>query len=270
MEIYKKIRCLQCDGNLNNHMQCELCGVKFCVDKNNVWKFLIDREDNKEVEETYNLLGQLKESKHRISQYSMFLNYGIIDDCEYRGAQEASQKLIKRVSKNVEFEDKNVLEVGCGRGGNLCYVNYHFNPACTVGIDISYENVLFCNSKRLTSYFFQADAQNLPFKSNSFDIVLNIESALHYANILAFYNEVERVLCPNGIFIYVDIVKSDCIDTYINELRKRSLEVIEESDYSEMVLNSMQAQGLDKRVGNLFNHCEMYNSILRGEEKYIA
>lgn len=45
----------------------------------------------------------------------------------------------------------------------------------------------------------------MPFSSQSFDIILNVESSHLYTNINEFLNEVYRVLKPNGYFCWSDL-----------------------------------------------------------------
>ena len=43
-----------------------------------------------------------------------------------------------------DMRGKNLLELGCGRGGGLRYVINEFHPKLVTGIDISSENVKYC------------------------------------------------------------------------------------------------------------------------------
>jgi ubiquinone/menaquinone biosynthesis C-methylase UbiE len=53
--------------------------------------------------------------------------------------------------------------------------------------------------------FVQGNAENLPFADESFDAVLNIESANNYPQFRRFLAEVARVLRPGGHFLCADL-----------------------------------------------------------------
>ena len=52
------------------------------------------------------------------------------------------------------------------------------------------------------------DCENLPFAENSFDVVICCESFHHYPNPQDFFNNVYRVLRPNGRLILRDMTMS--------------------------------------------------------------
>lgn len=140
------------------------------------------------------------------------MNYG------YMGAEELpltpeqeperlSLQLYHHVCAPVEFQGKKVLEVGCGRGGGTAWITGALNPLQMIGLDFSMEAINLCQSRYGNSprlMFLQGDAEHLPFPDRSLDIVLNIESSHCYASRKAFFDEVRRVLKPEGHFLLAD------------------------------------------------------------------
>ena len=55
----------------------------------------------------------------------------------------------------------------------------------------------------------QGVAENLPFESSSFDVVVSRYSAHHWQDIHQAIKEIKRVLKPNGIFILIDTMSSN-------------------------------------------------------------
>ena len=45
-----------------------------------------------------------------------------------------------------DFDGKDLLEVGCGRGGNLYTIHQYYKPKSAVGVDLCKANVQFCYS----------------------------------------------------------------------------------------------------------------------------
>ncbi len=110
-------------------------------------------------------------------------------------------QLYDYVATGVPLRGKDVLEVGCGRGGGASYIARYLRPKKIVGVDIVPSAIQFAANQyagQSNLQFIPADALNLPFQENSFDAVINIESAHHYGDIDKFLEEVHRVLRPGG------------------------------------------------------------------------
>ncbi|UCF98405.1 MAG: class I SAM-dependent methyltransferase [Spirochaetaceae bacterium] len=105
-----------------------------------------------------------------------------------------------------------ILEVGCGNGVQTTYIHSKCGPAQTVGLDIHPQNVAVARAlaaKQNTDNieFFVGDAQDMqPLKDNFFDVVITIESAMHYPDKNRFLAEVSRVLKPGGTYLIADMV----------------------------------------------------------------
>ena len=112
-----------------------------------------------------------------------------------------SLQLYHHVATGVSLEGKDVLEVGCGRGGGASYIARYLHPRKMVGADIVVSAIRF-DEKHYAAQknlrFVTTDAHKLPFEADSFDAVVNIESAQHYKDVGRFLSEVHRVLKPGG------------------------------------------------------------------------
>jgi fatty-acid O-methyltransferase len=102
----------------------------------------------------------------------------------------------------VDLNGTKVLEVRCGHGGGASYIKRYLGPASHTGLDLNPSGIAF-GKKRHTLPgldFVQGDAQHLPFPDQSFDAVVNVESANYYPDQAAFFSEVARVLRPGRPF----------------------------------------------------------------------
>jgi len=106
---------------------------------------------------------------------------------------------------NLNFKNKNILEIGCGRGGGIKALNKYFNFNEIHACDLNEKNIEYCNNNNTDIKFKVSDAQNLNYPNNYFDIIINVESSYNYEDFSLFFNEVKRVLKPNGIFLYTDV-----------------------------------------------------------------
>lgn len=146
---------------------------------------------------------------------STFLNYGYLGPENARvtsqfgdsdPAYSTGAALYLAVVGKAHILNKDLLEIGCGRGYGAQLLREHGNAHAVMGIDISPENIRYARAKfegpRLS--FRVAEAERLPAPDGSFDAVVNIESSHCYTNQTGFLTEVRRVLRPAGHFLYAD------------------------------------------------------------------
>lgn len=142
----------------------------------------------------------------------IFMNYGYSKDNQKIELDEKDEKnrysiqLYHLVATGANITGKDILEVGCGRGGGLSYINRYLKPNFAIGIDLNKKAIKFCNKKYSSEKikFFQADAQKLNFEDNAFDVVINIESSHRYSRVDLFLSEVYRILKPGGVLLFAD------------------------------------------------------------------
>jgi len=160
------------------------------------------------------------------------------------------------------LRNKSLIEVGCGRGGCLKYIVREYAPKSTIGVDISQENINFCNETFMTTThqakpiqgdvrFVLGDSQKLTEALTHFsetedrritetaDVVMNVESSHCYPDLDAFFSGVSEALKDeNSVFLYTDF-------RYITEYGKvqqavrRHFEVIKEEDLTRNVFRSL-------------------------------
>ena len=91
-----------------------------------------------------------------------------------------------------EFMGRSLLDVGCGDGTML----NHIDCEEIVGLDISRAKIRLCvPNERLSQRgsFFEANAEHLPFKDDSFDLVLASEVIEHVTDPIRMVREIARV-----------------------------------------------------------------------------
>ncbi len=150
-------------------------------------------------------------------------------------------QLYDRVVTNNDLKEKDVLEVGSGRGGGASYIaRYHATKSYT-GMDISAGLINFCNGyyKIPGLKFTRGAAENQPFRENEFDIVINVESARCYANLNAFFREVNRVLKPSGHFLLADMMKKEEVKIMDEKLQQEGFHIETRANITENVINAL-------------------------------
>ena len=98
-----------------------------------------------------------------------------------------------------DIQGKSVLDIGVGSGffSRLCIQN----KAKTISLDFADAIIQYHRKTNPDFKLVQSDAQHLPFKNESFDIVLALDVIEHLYSALDFLNEVNRVLRKDGRLI---------------------------------------------------------------------
>ncbi len=178
----------------------------------------------------------------------VFMNYGYSKDNRKIELDENDEKnrysiqLYHLVATGAEIKGEDILEVGCGRGGGLSYINRTFAPNSAIGIDLNKKAIKFCNKKYLSEKikFFQSDAQKLNFEDNAFDVVINIESSHRYSKVDLFIGEVHRVLKPGGVFLFADFGDQEDLKKLNAHLKKLNFKHIKNEIITENVVESLK------------------------------
>ncbi|HBB32224.1 MAG TPA: hypothetical protein DDZ80_23710 [Cyanobacteria bacterium UBA8803] len=110
---------------------------------------------------------------------------------------------INALGLSPELNNKNILEVGCGVGDFALYLSDQ--KAAITAVDFSEKAIELAKQKAQIQNkqveFIVADAQNLPFPDNSFDLVFSCECLEHVPNPQLALTEMQRVLKPSGKLI---------------------------------------------------------------------
>ena len=183
-----------------------------------------------------------------------FMNYGYDDPCQIdpiplKKEDEPNRyciQLYDHVVNKISLKNKDVLEVGSGRGGGASYIARYYKPKSYTGLDISGSIIDFCNRFYTVPglSFVRGIAENQPFAGQSFDAVVNVESARCYSSLEIFFNEVYRVLREKGKFLFADMMHPHELGTIRKKLNKAGFRIHSEKDITKNV-----AHGLNKDSG---------------------
>src|SRR3989344_8353690 len=89
---------------------------------------------------------------------------------------------------------KNILDVGCGTGSLVSSLNKTYE---VVGCEYSKDAIRLCQN-RGSIRLIRSDAEKLPFKEESFDVVTLLDVVEHIDNDVEMLLEVRRVLTAGG------------------------------------------------------------------------
>lgn len=119
-----------------------------------------------------------------------------------RKENEIRNPWILETIENVLGPSKRILDIGCG-GGFLTNVLAQAGHQVT-GIDISQNSLKIAQMRDRTkkACFMQADALNLPFSEESFDVVCAMDLLEHVKQPFEVISEAARVLKKGGLFFF--------------------------------------------------------------------
>ena len=198
-------------------------------------------------------------------------------------------QLYDYVASQIPIKDGEILEVGSGRGGGSSFVSRYHHPKSITGVDYSKSAIKLSNELHgnVDNLFFKlGDAEDLPFKDNTFDAVINVESSHCYGNMERFLNEVSRVLKPGGYFGWVDLRAKDMVEETGFAFEKSKLtcihnktitpEVIDALDDIHDVKMKMINNHVPKFLRSAFTdfagakNSKIYNSFKSGNAVYLS
>lgn len=190
-----------------------------------------------------------------------FMNYGYaqLDEQEVKPILDSSDEvnrlsfqLYNHLAKEIDLEQKSLLEVGSGRGGGASMIKKYHKPGTMVGLDYSGNAVKLCNKNhgREGLSFVEGDAENLPFSPENFDAVINVESSHCYESMSRFLGEVKKVLKPGGHFLFTDFRYSHEMDDLEKQLSDSEMIVMKKRDITPNVLKALD-EDHDRRMTDI-------------------
>jgi cyclopropane fatty-acyl-phospholipid synthase-like methyltransferase len=95
-----------------------------------------------------------------------------------------------------------VIDLGCGVGGALRYLDQH--AVCGIGVTLSRAQTRLARHNRV----IEADFHRLPAASDSFEAAFAIESFVHSPDPARFFAEAARVVRPGGRLVLIDDIRA--------------------------------------------------------------
>lgn len=133
---------------------------------------------------------------------SMAETYDDIDSEAFYADQYAAYE--RHLERHISHLTGRILDLGCGTGIQSAYLANYAQQV--TGLDIS-DQLLRKAAEKCQKFdnvqFVQADARKIPFEDGSFDGVISYgETLSHIPDVQIAFLEVQRVLRPNGLFLF--------------------------------------------------------------------
>jgi tocopherol O-methyltransferase len=165
---------------------------------------------NQQIQQFYDASSGLWE---QIWGEHMHHGYYGADGSQKKDRRQAQIDLIEELLQWAKVQQaEQILDVGCGIGGSSLYLAEKFN-ARTIGITLSpvqanraterAQAAGMAVEEKPSAHFQVADALDMPFADQSFDLIWSLESGEHMPDKSKFLQECYRVLKPGGTLLFV-------------------------------------------------------------------
>jgi len=126
---------------------------------------------------------------------------------DYDGHAVVQRRVVQRLTGELACRDlhpKRLLDVGAGTGRLLAALHGLYPGAFKVGADLAHGMCLAAGEQLsgTGACLVNADAERLPFKDTSFDLVLSSSTFQWLPSLDRAFDEVLRVLAPGGTFCF--------------------------------------------------------------------
>lgn len=166
--------------------------------------------------------------------------------------------------KNLKNKEKklNILDIGCGGGNVVGFLSKKFPNWTITGVDVSKTALLAARSKYPKINFKMAGINKLPFKSNSFDVVIVLDVLEHIEGYKAALIEVKRVMKPDSVLFIATPLESQPLTLYYLayklgwDLKRRSVGHVNAFNDKDLTKDFRQAGFVIEKsifAGHLFN-----------------
>jgi len=126
--------------------------------------------------------------------------------------------------------DITILDIGCGAGLSLALLEKRYPDWRFVGFDISCDGCRIAKEKT-AALLFQGDAENIPIKSQSVDVVLHIATIHHfYRYPERVLQETRQVLKQGGYIVITDpnaITEEHEMQGWVNQIRQHTVAILD-------------------------------------------
>ncbi len=127
----------------------------------------------------------------------------------------AADNLSRRVCQVAAIDNnRNILDIGCGFGGTISWLNDHFNHLNLVGVNIDTQQLIRAKKTVLpqgnnTINFIEANACKIPLTQSDFNHVLALECIFSFPSREQFFQEAYRLLKEDGKLTICDFLPTE-------------------------------------------------------------
>ncbi|NVK22186.1 MAG: malonyl-ACP O-methyltransferase BioC [Kangiellaceae bacterium] len=116
----------------------------------------------------------------------------------------AGERLMERLDY-FKLTPKHILDLGCGTGYFSRQLTKRYPDAQVTGVDFAQGMVQWCQQQSQSETYLCADACQLPFESNSVDLIFSNLTFQWIEDLPQLFHELNRVIKPNGLLLFTTL-----------------------------------------------------------------
>ena len=152
-------------------------------------------------------------------------------DRNARLQKQTAQDLLKTLNRFKTESKKNsnitkILDIGIGTGSMIPGLSDIYKDASIIGFDLAEGMVKFARQQQYKVYLIQADAEELPFKKETFDLAVSNLTYQWVSDLQNAFNQVNLILVPDGVFQFTTLgagTLSELHTSYLNAHQKTGI-----------------------------------------------
>jgi SAM-dependent methyltransferase len=194
---------------------------------------------------------KIKENnKRKIDWKSFFQNLYLQNYEPFRRSGYGSElalllrKLVVKRAKDKFHRGGKTLDIGCGIGNFADYFQDYF------GIDIIKSAIEELKIKHQKNNVLVSDAENLPFKKESFSFIIAVEVLQYIRDKEKFFDEIFRVMKPNSYAVIITQNPNSII--WRIRQKRRGQSPLEFVDIHKTIENIKKRRGVILSFGGLY------------------
>lgn len=158
-----------------------------------------------------------------------------------------------------------ILDLSCGRGGGLNFIQENFSFKKLIGIDLTPFNIEFCKEWLSNVDLYNCSATELCLEDGSVDVITSIEASGYYEPNEDYVKEVFRVLKPKGTLIQVSPHLKENL-----ELKFKNFKIYNFSEiyFKDITKNVRVSAAISKYLFRNFSE-ELFKLYYNDELRYI-
>tara|TARA_A100001391_G_scaffold102000_3_gene67909 strand:- start:36 stop:842 length:807 start_codon:yes stop_codon:yes gene_type:complete len=170
--------------------------------------------------------------------------------------REVADKLLGKIQADDRV--KRLLDLGSGTGYCTASLQKLFPAAEIVSLDIAEGMLGFAarqhQQENLNEYFVCADAENLPFRDNSFDLIFSSLAIQWCQNYPALFNDLHRVMQNDGKIFMTTFGPGTLVE--LEQAWQKIDDAVHVNHFHD-----------DVALRNVLEHAGFQNPVLQGEKK---
>lgn len=141
--------------------------------------------------------------------------------------------------KNQDLKNKNILEIGCGLGSGIHYINKKFNLD-VLGIDIEPQFIKYARDNFKGRFIYEDFLKPTLLETKTMDIVISLCSFHFFKELNTFYIHLKDILKDKGKFIVSDLFKKQTEHIYIKLMEEHGFELEYKENITKETIKSME------------------------------